>query len=254
LLAQLGASIYEDKRIEHGCQYLLDHALAKGGQFTMIASGAPSGTADCIQGNLLWSLMELGYEDPRLANAYEWMARTVTGDGIAPAQERDAPVRFYTTGKCGPTFACAANNKLPCAWGGVKVMLAFSRLPAEHRTPLIESAIRHGLDFFFGVDPATAAYPTGYAEKPSGNWWKFGFPVFYVTDLLQLAEALVSLGQGADPRLSKTLNHIREKQDREGRWPLEYDYTGKTWIDFGKKKQPNPWVTLRALKVLSSLN
>jgi hypothetical protein len=131
LLAQLGASVREDKRIEHACKYLLDHALADGGQFTMGASGSPSGTAGCIQGNLLWSLMELGYDDPRLQKAYEWMARMVTGEGIAPAHERDAPIRYYATGKCGSTFACGANNKLPCAWGGVKVMLAFSKLLAS---------------------------------------------------------------------------------------------------------------------------
>ena len=254
LLAQLGASVGEDKRIEHACNYLLEHALADGGQFTMIASGAPSGTADCIQGNLLWSLMELDYDDPRLQKAYEWMARTVTGEGIAPAHERNAPVRYYSTGKCGPTFACGANNKLPCAWGGVKVMLAFSKLPHKQRTSLIEKAIQHGIDFFFSVEPATAAYPTGYADKPSGNWWKFGFPVFYVSDLLQIAEALVGLGYGHDPRLSTVMELIREKQDQEGRWMLEYDYNGKTWIDFGKKKQPNQWVTLRALRVLKSLH
>jgi hypothetical protein len=253
LLAQLGALASEDKRIEQACKYLLDHALAEGGQFTMIASGAPSGTADCVQGNLLWSLMELGYDDPRLEQAYEWMARTVTGDGIAPAHEKDALVRYYATGKCGPSFACGANNKLPCAWGGVKVLLAFSKLPIDKQSPLIQKAIQHGVDFFFSVDPATAAYPTGYAEKPSGNWWKFGFPVFYVTDLLQLAEALVALGYGNDPRLGNTLKIIREKQE-EGRWPLEYEYTGKTWIDFGKKKEPNKWVTLRALRILKSLN
>jgi hypothetical protein len=253
LLAQLGATASEDKRVEQACNYLIDHALAEGGQFTMIASGAPSGTADCIQGNLLWSIMELGCDDPRLKKAYEWMARTVTGDGIAPMQEKDAPVRYYA-GKCGPTFACGANNKLPCAWGGVKIMLAFSKLPLNQRTPLIRKAIQHGVDFFFGVDPATATYPTGYAEKPSGNWWKFGFPVFYVTDLLQLAEALAQLGYGNDPRLSNTLNIIHEKQDSEGRWPLEYDYTGKTWMDFGKKKQPNKWVTLRVLRVLKAVN
>jgi hypothetical protein len=34
---------------------------------------------------------------------------------------------------------------------------------------------------------------------------------------------------------------------------MEYDYTGKTWIDFGGKKQPNKWVTLRALRVLKAL-
>jgi len=253
LLAQLGASANEDKRIEQACKYLLDHALAEGGQFSAAASGAPSGTADCIQGNLLWSLMELGYDDPRMAKAYEWMARTVTGEGIAPMQDRDAPIRYYA-GKCGPSFACGANNKLPCAWGGVKVMLAFGKLPANKRTPLIKKAIEQGVDFFFSVDPASANYPTGYADKPSGNWWKFGFPVFYVSDILQIAEALVGLGYGSDPRLSNALNIIREKQDSEGRWQMEYDYTGKTWIDFGKKKQPNKWVTLRALRVLKGLD
>jgi hypothetical protein len=252
LLAQLGASVNEDKRIEQACKYLVDHALAEGGQFTTTESKAPSGTADCIQGNLVWSLAELGHDDPRLKTAYEWMARTVTGDGIAPMQEKDAPVRYYA-GKCGPTFACGANNKLPCAWGGVKVMLAFGNLPPKQRTPVIKKAIGHGVEFFFSVDPATAGYPSGWAPKPSGNWWKFGFPVFYVSDLLQVAEALVGLGYGGDPRLHNAFDIIREKQDREGRWCLEYDYTGKTWLDFGKKKQPNPWVTLRALRVLKRL-
>ena len=253
LLAQLGASVHEDERIEQACKYLVDHALADGGQFTMVASNAPSGTADCIQGNLLWSLLELGYEDPRLERAFEWMARTVTGEGISLMAEKHAAVRYYA-GKCGPTFACGANNKLPCAWGGVKIMLAFSKLPVERRTPLIQRAIQHGVDFFFSVDPATAAYPDGWAAKPSGNWWKFGFPVFYITDILQIAEALVGLGYGDDPRLSNTLDLICEKQDTEGRWALEYDYTGKTWLDFGRKKQPNKWVTLRALCVLGALN
>lgn len=58
-------------------------------------------------------------------------------------------------------------------------------------------------------------------------------PVFYVTDLLQL---------------------IRDKQDGQGRWPLEYDYTGKTWLNCGPKKQVNKWVTLRALKVIKEMS
>jgi hypothetical protein len=252
LLAQLGALASEDKRIEQACKYLLDHALAEGGQFTAIASGAPSGTADCLQGNLCWSLLELGYDDPRLKSAYEWMARTVTGEGVAPMEDRHAPVRYYA-GKCGPTFACGSNNKLPCAWGGVKVMMAFSKLPEKQRTPLIKKAIKHGVDFFYGIDPATAEYPAGYSDKPSGNWWKFGFPIFYVTDLLQLAEAMLGSGYGNDKRLSNTIKTIREKQDDQGRWPLEYDYTGKTWFDFGRKVQPNKWVTWRALRVLKAV-
>jgi hypothetical protein len=34
---------------------------------------------------------------------------------------------------------------------------------------------------------------------------------------------------------------------------MEFDYTGKTWLDFGRKKEPNKWVTLRALKVLKAM-
>jgi hypothetical protein len=250
LLAQLGACVDEDKRIAQACAYLLDHALTPGGHFS--ASGAPSGTADCLQGNLCWALVELGCNDPRLEKAFEWMARSVTGEGVAPVTDKQAEVRYYA-GKCGPTFACGANNKLPCAWGGVKVMLALGKWPQERRTPIIKRAIEHGVNFLFSVDPAEATYPTGFSNKPSQNWWKFGFPIFYVTDLLQLVEALVGLGYGDDPRLSRALAMIREKQDGNGRWALDYDYTGKSWVDFGTKKQPNKWVTLRALRVLKAV-
>ena len=251
LLAQLGASIHEDKRIALACKYLLDH-MCEGGQFTSSTSGAPSGTIDCLQGNLCWSLMQIGYDDPRLEKAYEWMARTVTGDGVAPAEDKDAAVRYYYF-KSGPTFACGINNKLPCAWGGVKVMLALGKIPDKQRTPLIKRAIRQGTDFFLSIDPATAEYPTRQDDAPSRNWWKFGFPVFYITDLLQLAEAMVNLGYGKDKRLTNTLDIIREKQNERGQWLMEFDYAGKTWADFGEKKQPNKWVTLRALRVLKAV-
>jgi hypothetical protein len=179
------------------------------------------------------------------------MARSVTGEGVAPRDDKYAPVRYYA-GKCGPNFACGSNNSLPCAWGAVKVMLAFSIWPLERRTPLIERAIKQGVDFLLGTDPATAAYPSGYVDKPSRNWWKFGFPVFYVTDLLQNVEALANLGYGNDPRLAQALAIIDQKQDSQGRWLLEYDYAGKTWDELGARGQPNKWVTLRALRVLKA--
>jgi hypothetical protein len=248
LLAQLGASVAEDQRIGTACSYLLDHALAAGGQFSY--NGAPSGTIDCLQGNLLWALLELGVDDPRLGSAFDWMARSVTGEGVAPLEDKTAPMRYYAY-KCGPGFACGANDKQPCAWGAVKVMLAFGRLPQARRTPFVERAIERGVEFLFSVDPATAAYPTPRGNKPNRSWWKFGFPVFYVTDVLQTVEALVQLGYGNDPRLANSFDIILDQQDAHGCWPLEYDYAGKTWVDFGPKKQPNKWVTLRALRVLA---
>ncbi len=246
-LAQLGASIKDDDRIGRACEYALTNTLTNGGRFSV--TGPPSGTVDCLQGNMCAALLDLGWEGERLDAAFEWMARSVTGKGVAPLSEKNAELRYYA-GKCGPDFVCGANNKLACAWGAVKVMLAFSKLPAEKKTPLVKSAIERGVEFLFSVDPASAEYPHGYADKPSGNWWKFGFPVFSVTDLLQNVEALVGLGYGGDPRLRNAMDLIREKQDDQGRWVLEYHYTGKTWLDFGTRKKPNKWVTLRAVRVL----
>jgi hypothetical protein len=247
LLAQLGASIEADERIATACSYLLKHALTQDGHFSV--NGLPSGTADCLQGNLCAALLDLGYDDPRLEKAFEWMACSVTGEGVAPLKDKKAQVRYYA-GKCGPNFACGSNNKLPCAWGATKVMLAFSKLSSERRTGIINRAIETGINFLLSTGPAKADYPSGYSTKPSRNWWKFGFPVFYVTDIMQIVEALTLHGYGNDPRLRNALKIIHDKQDVQGRWSMEYDYTDKTWINFGNKKEPNKWVTLRALRVL----
>lgn len=248
LLAQLGADIEQDARISQANAYLLEHALTSAGQFT--ASGAPSGTADCLQGNLTWALLELGVSISRLEAAIDWMARSVTGEGIAPLGERSRAQRYYA-GKCGPGFACGANNQLACAWGATKVMLAFSKIPPTQRTPSVQRAIQCGVELLLGTDPSSARYPSP-SGKPNASWFKFGFPVFYVTDFLQVVEALVALGYASDPRLAHALDVILSRQDAAGRWPLEYDYGGKTWVDFGPKRQPSKWVTLRALRVIKS--
>lgn len=250
LLAQLGADIRQDRRIELACHYYLENALTSGGIIS--ASGTPGGTADCLQGNMCWALTALGVQDERIDRAYEWMARTVIGEGIAPVGTRGVEDRYYA-GKCGPLFACGANDRQSCAWGGIKVMLAFAALPEDKRTPLINRAIAAGVEFLLQVNPISAEYPHPYAAKPSGNWWKFGFPVFYITDLLQLAEALVGLGFGRDPRMADLIQLIRNKHDTSGRWLLENSYQGKIALDLGEKKLPNKWVTIRALRVLKAV-
>ncbi|PKO05769.1 MAG: nitrogen fixation protein NifH [Chloroflexi bacterium HGW-Chloroflexi-3] len=245
MLAQLGASVEMDERLQLACRYLIDHALAETGQFS--TDRTPSGTIDCLQGNLVSALLDLGYQDNRMELAIDWMVRSVTGDGIAPLTDKKATVHYFPW-NCGPVFACRYNGSLPCAWGGTKVLLALGKIPSEKQTPQVESAIETAVDFFLSIDPLKADFPTRTGSKPSPDWWKFGFPVFYGTDILQLAEALVRVGLGDDPRLTNTLVYIRDKQDEKGQWVLENDY--KTWVRFGPLNQPNKWVTYRALKVL----
>lgn len=249
-LAQLGAD-GNDPRVHAGCEYVLTHAVVSSGGFSALANRSPAGVIHCLNGNLCAALLDLGWlGDERLDRAMEWGACAVLGEGIAHADDKGASLRYYKSGTTGPGFECAANNKLPCAWGAVKAMLAFAKLPEPARTPLIQRAIQAGLDFLLSRDPAVADYPMGWNDKPSGNWRKFGFPVFYVTDTLQNLEVLTRFGLVGDPRLDAAVELVCSQQDDQGRWALRYHYTGKTWADVGKRGQPSKWVTLRALRVL----
>jgi hypothetical protein len=248
MLSQLGAD-GADPRVLRGCQYVLEHAIDKNGAFSM--SAVPSQAILCLNGHLLASLLDLGWlGDERVERALEWVARVVTGEGVAPTAEKEAPLRYLKSGTCGPRFCCSYNLKKPCAWGAVNVMQAFSQLPQQARTPLIQRAIDTGLEFLLSKDPAVADYPMGSGTKPSGNWFRFGFPLFWVADLLQNLEVLASFGCGSNPRLSAAMDFVSSKQDEQGRWKIERSYNGKTLVDIEEKGKPSKWVTLRALRVL----
>lgn len=247
-LAQLGTD-GQDKQVSNGCEYILNHTRSSNGGFSMNAR--PTGMIQCLQGNLAAALIDLGwFGDDRLAEALDWLARSITGHNIAPAGDKKAPVRYYRSGNSAPGFACSANNHLPCAWGAVKAILALSKVPESERTSEIQSAIEQGLDFLLSHDPALADYPMGYSLKPNLSWFRFGYPIAYVTDVLQNLEVLTALGQGGDQRLIPAINLLVNKQNSDGRWKMEYTYNRKTWVDVEIKGQPSKWVTLRALHVL----
>jgi len=248
-LAQLGAD-GTDTRVRMGCDYVLSHTVAKHGGFAI--NGTPSNFVHCLAGNLGAALIDLGWlDDPRLQSALEWQARSITGEGIAPLENKEALERYYASNP-GPLFACGANDKLPCAWGAVKAMLALGKVPPFRRTEIMQKAVNQGAEFLLSHDPAVADYPFGYGDKPSSSWFKFGYPIGYVTDVLQNLEALAGLGKAQDPRLAHALEMVESKQDALGRWRMEYGYKGKMWVDIEKKGQPSKWVTLRALKVMKA--
>jgi hypothetical protein len=216
-------------------------------------NGAPSGFVHCMAGNLGAALIELGWlGDQRLQAALEWQAQAIIGEGVADSRSRDTDKRYYKSGTSGPLFACSVNVGLPCAWGAVKAMLALSKIPSSLCTQRVQAAIQQGIAFLLSHDPAAADYPFGIGNRPSSSWFKFGYPIGYITDVLQNLEVLVALGQAQDPRLANALELVINKQENQGRWLLEYSYNGKTWVDIEKKGQPSKWITLRALRVLQA--
>ena len=248
LLAQLGMKASEE-RIGKACDYLLEHARGTYGGFSITAT--PGGAIHCLQGNLCAAVSDLGLgNDARLIRAAEWMACSVANEPYEDSEGVSTLIRYYRSGISGPGFLCSANDHQPCAWGAVKVALALSRIPEARRSAAMQKAVRACVDFLLSIDPATADYPHPYAPKASTSWFKFGFPVFYITDLLQILEALLALGLAGDARLKNAVDLVASKQDALGRWPMEYSYNGKMLVEFEQKKEPSKWVTLRALRVL----
>jgi hypothetical protein len=239
-LAQLGADGL-DERVRRAADYVMDQSQADSGAFAMNAR--PSGTVHCLWGNLTRALLELGYwEDERLQRAAEALARSVTGDGYE---------WYRRSGVQQPGFYCSANYDLPCGWGAVRVLWALNRVPPNRRTPVVRAAIERGVGFLLSHDVARADYP--YKERISSSWFKLGYPLGYVTDVLLNLEALAEAGCGGDPRLSDATDLVLSKQDADGRWKMEYSYNGKMWADVEEKGQPSKWVTLRAARALKMI-
>ncbi len=246
-LDQLGADP-EHPQVRQACEYVLAHSQAASGGFG--ASGRvgdapppPSHVIHCLNGNVLRALLGFGWlDDERVQRAIDWEARAITGEGMGT---------WYASGTCGPGFACAANERLPCAWGAVKALLALARVPEERRSPLVRRAIDAGTAFLLRDAPERAEYPAGWGNaRPSGSWFRLGFPSGYVADVLQVLEVLCELGLGRDPRLASAIEWLLAKQDGRGRWRNEYAYNAKTWVDIERQGEPSKWVTLRACRVL----
>lgn len=247
-LDQMGADP-ADERVQRACRYVLRWVPTSSGGFGCSGSHkernpAPSAVIHCLNGNLVRALIGFGHLDDEIVqDAISWAARAIVGGPDAP--------HYYASSTNGPGFACAANDKQPCAWGAVKEVSALARIPVADRSPEVVAALDAGAEFLLSRDPAVADYPMGYGNtKPSGSWFKLGFPSGYVSNVLEVLEALTELDRIEEPRLGHALDWLVDQQRPDGRWLNRYAYNHKTWGDIEKQGKPSKWVTLRACTVL----
>ncbi|MEW6232796.1 MAG: nitrogen fixation protein NifH [Chloroflexota bacterium] len=235
-LAELGAD-GRDQQVRQGCEYLLEHAQAIHAGLSAMANATPSGAIHCLNGNLIWALTTLGYvDDERVSRAVEWLAGAITGDDF----------EWWYAIVPGPGFKCGANGGKPCAWGAVKSLRALAGLPSERRSERVKKATAMATDFLLSHDLAKADYP--YTERVSGEWFKFGFPLSYTSDVLEALFALGEAGYGRDPRLNNAIELVLSKREADGRWAMKHSLNGKMWADIEVKGKASKWVTLRALR------
>ena len=237
-LAELGAD-GNQRAIRRGCEYLLNHALASNGGFSATADVLPYGTIYCLNGNLIGALIKLGYaNDERVQGAVAWLTSAITGKNFVPTLS-------------GSAFQCKINNSLPCAWGAVKSLRALASLPASLKSAQVKRAIKQAAEFLLGYDLAQANYPG--RSTISKNWFKFGFPLSYTSDVLETLLVLGQAGYAHDPRLQNAYALVASKRGADGRWLLNSSLNSRTWKNIESCGKPSKWITLRALRAIRTM-
>lgn len=242
-LAELGADSQDD-RIRSACEFIfLRSQHPESGGFS-IGSGAKTGRGiaggviPCLTGNMVFSLIRLGYSgDARLQSAVDWIIRYQRAD-----DNTDIPPAGGIYDRLEVCF-----GKHTCFMAVAKTLKALAALPKELRTPEINSKISELSEFFLIHHIIKKSRQLNEVAKP--GWLKFGFPLMYQTDALEILDLLATL-KIRDDRLSEALNILRTKQTSSGRWNLENTYNGKTTVNIEKKGDPSKWITLRAMRVL----
>jgi len=243
VLAELGADA--SPQIKEQCEYVLKHSQeTHDGGFSQNAAvktggGRISEVIPCLTGNMVWSLIRFGYhDDPRVQRAIYWLTRYM---------------RFNDGTEDEPQVPPYARNdicwgKHTCFMGVVKALKAFSSIPAESRTQAINNTIDKAAEFLLTHHIYKRSHDLSRTSKP--GWLKFGFPLMYQTDILEILGILSELGI-KDSRMDDALNIVLSKQDNMGRWRIENNYNSdRLLIPLEKKNDQSKWLTLRAIRIL----
>lgn len=233
-----------DPRIKAACEELIaqsqdpaqsgfsyDTGKSQGG-------GLPGGVIPCLTGNMVFSLVRLGYlEDERVQSAIGWITRFQRfddGEGTPPA---GAPYDRYEM--------CWGRHS--CHMGVVKTLKALAEIPAEKRSANVGETIERGCDYLLAHHIFRRSHDLSKVSKP--GWLKLQFPLMYQSDMLEVSLLLSRLGY-RDARMQEAVDRILEKQDSGGRWRLEASFNGRFQADVETKGKPSKWITYRALDLL----
>jgi hypothetical protein len=244
ILAELYAD-GNDERIRNACEFLLSHSQdVESGGFAYSTSakkggGRHSEVIPCLTGNMVWSLIRLGYlKDPRLQQGIEWITTYQRFDDRITEILKGWPYDRLKTGCFG---------RHSCHMGAVKTLKALAEIPQNKRTTTIKKTIEKGAEYFLIHHVFKSSHNLERVPKP--GWLKLGFPLMYQTDILEILGILTKL-RYHDQRMQEAVDILVSKQDADGRWTLENTYNGRYHINIETKEKPSKWITVKALQVL----
>jgi len=244
ILAELGAD-GDDDRVRKACEFILSSSQDReSGGFAYSSSTKKEGgrhgeVIPCLTGNMVWSLIRFGYlDDSRLQRAIEWITTYQRFDDRIAEVLKGWPYDRLKTGCFG---------KHSCHMGAVKTVKALAEIPENKRNTAVEQTIKTGAEYFLLHHVFKSSHNLDKIPKP--GWLKFGFPLMYQTDVLEILGVLTSLGYH-DKRMQEAIDLVVSKQDAQGRWILENTYNGRYQVNIETKEKPSKWITFHALRVL----
>jgi hypothetical protein len=242
ILAELGAD-GGDSRVGNACEFIFANSQNEEGGFSMHSSakaggGRRSEVIPCLTGNMVWSLIRLGYlDDPRVQRGINWITTYQRfDDGEAEAAKGWPYDRFVM---CW--------GKHSCHMGAVKALKALAEVPVDKRSKEVEATIKDGTEYMLKHHIFKRSHDLSKVSKP--GWLRFGFPLMYQTDALEVLGILAKLGY-RDERMQETVALVLSKQDAEGKWTLENTFNGRFQTNIERKGEASKWVTLNALNAL----
>jgi len=225
ILAELGAR--RNTAIERGIEHMFLYQRNSGHFFIDLPAserGRASAVKDgcCLDGNVLYYLVHFGYlDDPRTRRLLDFTVDYHSAD-VASWKCRSYPIN--------PVGVFPAN----CYMGAAKML----RTVIDRE---VENILENGVYMYL-------RNPDG-SRKDKAGWKRFGFPLFYQSDALEVLDTLTRLGVH-DERMQDSVDLVLKAQGSDGRWLLENTFNGKMWVDIEEKGLPSKWITLRALRAL----
>ncbi|MCX6656330.1 MAG: nitrogen fixation protein NifH [Candidatus Bathyarchaeota archaeon] len=243
ILAELGAK--RTPAIERGVEHIFKFQR-NSGHFLINLPATEKGKASsvkdgcCIDGNILQYLIHFGYlDDPRTQLLHDFIISYHDNEN-AGWRCRSYPIN--------PAAVYPKN----CYMGAVKMLRALSMIPPQERRGEIKAIIDREVENI--LENGVYSYlrnPDG-TRKDKAGWKRFGFPLFYQSDALEVLFTLTRLGCH-DDRMQPEVDLVLGARQPDGGWLLENTFNGKMWVNIEEKGRPSKWISLRALRTLKRL-
>lgn len=243
ILAELGAK--RTPAIERGVEHIFKFQR-NSGHFLINLPATEKGKASsvkdgcCIDGNILQYLIHFGYlDDPRTQLLLDFIISYHDNEN-AGWRCRSYPIN--------PAAVYPKN----CYMGAVKMLRALSMIPPQERRGEIKAIIDREVENI--LENGVYSYlrnPDG-TRKDKAGWKRFGFPLFYQSDALEVLDTLTRLGCH-DDRMQPEVDLVLGARQPDGGWLLENTFNGKMWVNIEEKGRPSKWISLRALRTLKRL-